>query len=362
MQTVQKQRNGYVKRGWQKLVAYWHKNLGHKFILVVLAIFIVGSGTLYGLSRWYVFKHRNDPYKLGVTFIPGYAESLGVDPQETLDALINDLGIRRFRLVTYWRDIEPNQGAYNFSQLDWQFKKIEEAGGKITLAVGLRQPRWPECHTPEWALHTPDGEWQAALQQQILAVVERYKNSPALIDYQLENEALLKVFGECTDYDRDRMDAELQAIKKADPNHPVIMSRSNNIVSLPLGKPQPDAFAFSIYRRVWDKTLTKRYFQYPFPSWYYASIAAMQELFQGKTSYIHELQMEPWPPKFVTEVSLEEQSKSFDAPELRDRVDFAKNTGMHTMDLWGGEYWYYRKVILGDNSVWEAAREVYKNP
>jgi hypothetical protein len=29
------------------------------------------------------------------------------------------------------------------------------------------------------------------------------------------------------------------------------------------------------------------------------------------------------------------------------------------MDLWGAEYWYYRKVKLGDPSVWNVAREEF---
>jgi hypothetical protein len=32
---------------------------------------------------------------------------------------------------------------------------------------------------------------------------------------------------------------------------------------------------------------------------------------------------------------------------------------MRTIELWGGEYWYYRKVILHDPSLWNVAKEEF---
>src|SRR6185369_10552392 len=113
--------------------------------------------------------NQSKPFVLGVSFIPAYAESLGLDPQETMDALITQAGVRHFRLVSYWDQLEPAPGQYDFSLLDWQFKKAEAAGAHITLSLGLRQPRWPECHLPQWAANSPDDVWQRQLADFIAA-------------------------------------------------------------------------------------------------------------------------------------------------------------------------------------------------
>src|SRR5206468_4362139 len=130
-------------------------------------------------------SEKSKPMVFGASFIPDYASSLGVDPQATMDGMLN-IGVRHFRLVSYWSDMEQTQGQYDFSQLDWEFQKAEAKGAKISLAVGLRQPRWPECHMPDWASHESQAQWQPQLEQFMTAVVNRYKNSPALESYQLE--------------------------------------------------------------------------------------------------------------------------------------------------------------------------------
>ena len=64
----------------------------------------------YAISVYYVSKHRDEPVKVGVTFVPNYAKYFDLDPQETFDAMINDLGFERVRLVSYWSDIEKKKG------------------------------------------------------------------------------------------------------------------------------------------------------------------------------------------------------------------------------------------------------------
>ena len=326
-------------------------------VLLLLAV-----GVMYGIARWYIASEQHKPLIIGTTFIPAYAQSLGVDPEKTFDALLDDLHVRNVRLVSYWDQLEPTKGTYDFSSLDWQFKKAEAHHAKITLSLGLRQPRWPECHMPSWAMNQPSTEWQPQLNAFIRAVVDRYKDSPSLASYQLENEYFLKGFGECTDFSRDRLVQEFNIVKKADKNHPIIIARSNNALGTPLGDPTPDEFGISIYKRVWFVPL-QRYLEYPFPAWYYGFLAGVQKITTGKDMIIHELQAEAWTPhgQSISETSLAEQNKSFNAERFTSRVEYGKATGMREMYLWGSEYWYYRLVVLHDDSLWNAAKQAFND-
>lgn len=239
-------RHWHTKRDVVQKIAIW---------LMLIVFFVIS--TMYGIARWYIWQNQNKPMVVGVTFIPSYARYYDLDPKQTMRALIDELNVKQFRLVSYWDESEPNPGQYDFSELDWQFKYAEDAGAKVTLAIGLRQPRWPECHMPKWAMSQTKEQWQNELKKYMKTVIERYKNSPALESYQLENEYFMTVFGECPDHSRDRLIDEYHFVKQIDPEHPVIISRSNNAVGLPLGQPRPDEFGISIYKRVWDKNLTK---------------------------------------------------------------------------------------------------------
>jgi hypothetical protein len=317
---------------------------------------------MYGIALWYIHSERSQPLQLGVSFIPDYATSLGVDPQQTMDGLLN-IGVKHFRLVSYWSDSEQTQGQYDFSQLDWQFKKAETHGSKITLTLGLRQPRWPECHMPDWATKEPASQWQPQLMKYMTAVIERYKASPALQDYQLENEYFLKGFGICTDFSRQRLIDEYKLVKKLDPSKTVIIGRSNNSIGFPTGQPQPDKFSISVYKRVWDAGVTHRYLEYPQPAWYYGFLAGWQKIFNHRDMAIGELQAEAWAPngKNIQEISLAEQNKSLDARRFDDRIKYGEATGMRQIYLWGAEYWYYRLTVLHDPSLWNVAQEHFVN-
>lgn len=334
--------------------------LSRRLLIFLLVVLVAVPSLMYAVSLWYKHTESTKPYQLGVSYIPDYATSLGLNDKQTLDALIG-INIRHFRLVSYWNNIETSPGKYDFSQLDWQFDKISDAGGTVTLTIGLRQPRWPECHAPEWIdTSKPADDWQPQLNQFITAVVKHYRDNPVLKSYQLENE-YYNHFGECYNFDRSRLATELDLVKQIDPSHPVIISRSNNYVGLMLRSPLPDEIGISVYRRVWDSQITDRYFQYPFPSWYYGFLAGAEKLATGKDSVLHELQAEPWPPdgKNITDIDLAEQNKSFNATRFQQVLDFAQDTGMRQVYLWGGEYWYYRWQTLGDKSVWNVAQQAF---
>ncbi|HUD03843.1 MAG TPA: hypothetical protein VMR51_03590 [Patescibacteria group bacterium] len=351
-----KTNNKRFKNWWQ--VRRWWQKIG-----LVLAVFVLlFTAQAYGVALWYQHKHRGEPLVWGVTFVADYARYLDLNAKDTFLALRDDLGFRRFRLVSFWDDSEKVKGTYDFSELDWQFSKVNEVNGQVTLAIGLRQPRWPECHEPDWAKGQPKSVWYPALKKYMTAVVNRYKNNPALKSYQLENEYFLSVFANCGDSSRDRLIEEFNLVKQLDPNHPIIISLSNNYLGVPVGKPRADEFGVSVYKRVWDRTITHRYFEYPFPSWYYSWRAGWTEILTGKESMLHELQAEPWPPNGLKGASIAEQSKSMDAKRLTERIKYGEDTGFRDIDLWGGEWWYWRKVKFNDPSLWNTIKQDIPNP
>lgn len=345
------------QKWWQRCLSWWRvRKIWQKIVLISLAVVMLFTAQAYALAYWYQKKHASEPLNIGVTFVANYARYFDSDPKEVFLALRDDLGFKRFRLVSYWSDIEKTKGQYDFSDLDWQFDRVDEVGGTVTLAIGLRQPRWPECHLPDWAHNMEYDQWYKELSDYMTAVINRYKDRPSLVSYQLENEYYLKVFADCPYSTQERLVNEFNLVKSLDSKTPVIVSLSNNYLGIPVNKPHADQYGVSVYKRVWDKTITKRYFEYPFPSWYYSWRAALTELWNGKSSMLHELQAEPWPPTGIKEATLQEQDKSMDANRLAERIDYGVDTGFRDIDLWGGEWWYWRKTKFNDDSLWNTVK------
>ncbi len=352
-----------VKKLLFQPVRYWRGGWWHKLVTIAAVFIALCIGTMYGIALWYQHSQKGKPEELGVTFIADYATYLGLDAHQTYGAILDDLHVKHLRLVSYWSDIEPTPGTYDFSELDYEMTQAQAHGAKVTLAIGLRQPRWPECHPPSWVdTSRAESTWEPQLNAYIAAVVARYKNNPVLDSYQLENE-FYNHFGSCNNFDRTRANSELALVKKLDSHHPVIMTRSDNYVGFSLRKPLPDVIGISVYRHVWNTVLVHRYFTYPFPSWYYAFLAGAQQILTGKPSILHELQTEPWPPngQDILSTSLSEQNKTFDAATLQSTVKFGQQTGLKQIYLWGAEYWYYRAQTLHDQSVWNTAKQIFSN-
>ncbi len=355
-----KQRFNLAKHPIKASKSYWRGSTRWRRAgIILLAFAVFWTGVNYGVAQWYIHKQREQPLVWGTTFVPNYARYYGLDPKAVLHAILNDLKVKEIRLVSYWSDIEKTQGQLDFSELDWQFEMAEAANVKVSLAIGLRQPRWPECHMPTWAQVQSQPEWYANLKSFMGNVIDRYKNSPVLASYQLENEFFLEVFGICTNFDRDRLIDEYEFVKDRDPSRPVIISRSNNWIGIPVGQPRPDEFAISVYKRVWDKSITKRYFEYPLPAWFYGMLAGWGKIFTGRDMIIHELQAEPWVPDNyeLKTAPIDEQNKSMNPKRLRDRFEYGRATGMRHIYLWGAEWWYWRMTNFNDPSLWNVAKD-----
>jgi hypothetical protein len=289
-----------------------------------------------------------NPDQYGISFSLKQCRNFGVDGHAVLSWLLEQ-GWRRFRLMSYWDEHEKQPGNYDFGELDWQIGQIAAAGGKITLCLGARQPRWPENHWPDWAWQTTKELRGQALLAYITQVVERYRNNPAVISWQLENEALLKSFGRRAEVDRKRLRREFAAIKQLDSSRPLIMSTST-AWGIPIRRPLPDIVGFSYYQTVYGRSGYHRTMHRP---WLIRLRKLLVRITINRPVFIHEMQLEPWGPTAIWKMTVEEQDKSMSPEHIRQNLAVARKVKAPPTDLWGAEWWYWR-TLQDDDTIWQA--------
>ncbi len=292
----------------------------------------------------------------GVSFSIKQCRNFNIQPSSCLKWLIQN-GFRRFRLMSYWDEIEATEGIYDFEALDKQIELIAKHKGTITLCLGARQPRWPENHWPSWAWDATYSDRSEALLRFIETVVKRYRNHEAIISYQLENEALLKSFGTRAEVDRQRLRTEFGLIKKLDSSRPVIMTTSTSW-GIPTRRPIGDIVGFSYYRRIYSSRKEK-YTTAFHKEWLHTFRGWLIKIFLNRHSFIHELQLEPWGPKNIWEMPFDEQYKSMSPQHIQQNITLAQNTGLKPIDVWGGEWWYW-SYLQGNTDVVETVVSTLK--
>ncbi len=296
-----------------------------------------------------------DPDRYGVSFSIKQCRNFGLDPEKTLRWLLR-MGWRRFRLMSYWNEHEKEQGKFDFSALDWQMKMIENAGGTVTLCLGVKQPRWPEYHWPAWTLTLDEPEKTTALLGYVAATLQWYRKADFVQGYQLENEALLRGFGEGIDINLKRLRAEYRLVAELD-DKPVYMSTSNGW-GIPLRRPHPrGGVGFSIYTTMFARGAYRKTIQKP---WLHRVRRFIIEKIIGKPVFIHELQLEPWGDKAIWEMTPEQQALSMSLERIRFNIDFAQRVGAYPIDLWGAEWWYWRWRD-GDKTVWQQVKQAIED-
>lgn len=330
-----------------------HKKITKKKILIIVTLFAVIISVIY-----FVYAPKREDVVYGVTFSKPFAEHLELDWKETYLALLDDAGAKRVRLPSYWTEIEAERGNYSFEDLDWQIEEAEKRGVKIILSLGQKQPRWPECHIPEWAEELNEYERQDELIKTITNVVERYKYKAGIIAWQVENEPFLK-YGECPEFDKNFLDREISLVRSLD-SRPVIISDSGELGTWYSAAKRADILGTTLYRIVWNDHIG--YVHYPIASVIYRIKAAIIMYITGvEKIIIVELQAEPWGPKMIVDTPLEEQYKSMSPEQFRENIEYVKKIEFSEAYLWGGEWWYWLKIKKGDDRIWEEAKRVFKN-
>lgn len=304
-------------------------------------LIIIGLLILVGLILGRSTANPNRQIIWGATFEETFAKKLGLDWQAAYLAILDDLGVKKIRLVAHWLEVEPRKEQFDFTELDWQVAQAQARGVQIVLAVGYRLPRWPECHQPEWVQNQESGIRNQELLKYIETAVNRYKNNAAVYAWQIENEPFLS-FGECPKLNVKLLDEEIALVKQLD-NRPIIITDSGELSLWVRAAKRADIFGTTMYRWVWNQQLGS--YKYPIPPGFFRLKEKLVRLFVGwqKPFVVIELQGEPWTHKQIYEIPIEEQLKLMPLTELAATIEYAKQTGFSEYYWWGVEWWYYLK-------------------
>ncbi|OGI26852.1 MAG: hypothetical protein A2359_00040 [Candidatus Moranbacteria bacterium RIFOXYB1_FULL_43_19] len=324
------------------------------FLVVIMAL---AAGFFYLARKPTGLAGNTDDIKWGVAFSKMFSIEMGLDWRETYLAVLDDLGAKRIRLPIYWQDVEPEDGKFDFSDYDWMVEEARKRNVELILVIGRKLPRWPECHAPFWADKLPEPEKQEKILEAMSKEVERYKNIPNLNLWQVDNEPFLP-FGECTTTDKSFLDREVAKVREIDPNHQIMVTDSGELSIWVRAAKRADIFGTTMYRIIYKDPIGN--FKYPLPPKFFWLKANLVHLFYpGKPIIVSELQAEPWGPKLIYDLTLDEQEKSMSLAQFQENIEYAKKVGFPENYLWGVEWWYWLKVKHDKPEFWEAAKEIF---
>ncbi len=330
-------------------------------IFIFLGIFLLGI--INYAKNIPVDAQRNITW--GISYSAKFSRQLGLDWQENYEAILNELNPEKIRLVIYWDQTEKERGEFNFSETDWLLDKAREYKTPVILTLGMKVPRWPECHLPEWAEEMPAEEKEEFLRYYLKAVVSRYKNNPIIEMWQVENEPFLS-FGECPDRNKDFLEKEIALIKSINPERPVVTTDGGEFGLWYKAARNGDVFGTTMYRKVHIKALGWFFenVEYPLgPEYFRLKEKVVRFLINDFTKkfIVIELQAEPWSQFSLQEISHEEQLSLFDFNYFKETIEYAEEAGFNEYYFWGAEWWYNLKQNDNDGRFWDYAKTIFNN-
>jgi len=331
---------------------------GLKIILWIFIILAVILSVIWFLSFGKIYDKHELEY--GITFSAQQAKNLGLDYEELFIKILDELKVKKLRLVAYWDEVEPENNKYNWNDLDWQINEANKRGAKIILAIGGRLPRWPECHYPTWTNDLKQDQKKIETLEYIKTTIERYKNNKNIIAWQIENEPFLSHFGECPELDSKFLDKEITLARSLDAR-PIIVTDSGELSLWVFAAKRADIFGTTMYRDTYSKVL-RRYIHYPITPAFFRIKKNVTSWFAHPQEWVViELQSEPWGPKQYQDLSQAERGRTMNLDKFKDILEFSRQAGFQEFYLWGVEYWYWEKEKNNNDGMWEEAKSLFAN-
>ena len=328
-----------------------------------------------------------EPLHLGTTFSDRQCRYLRVNPKKTFKEIVKtpfDL----IRLAAYWDELEPQEGVYDFSSLDWQVAEAASKQIPIVLSVGMKAPRWPEYFIPSWALKRlrlrmgADVSGHAYLRERTLqfidAVVRRYRDERMIRYWQVENEPLDRVGAGYWWIGPAFVKQEVELVRRLDEqDRPIILTtvtypnpllrrfmalfmRHDTIKeSLALG----DILGVNVYPVVGHRWFFKTSYYWTTPeerATYLSAILKRAERAK-KPVWVTEMQAEPWEPGSLAYTG-RAQPPTGDPALLQQSAQEFRALGIDTVLLWGAEYWQFRQARYHDSRWWDTVRGLLRSP
>jgi hypothetical protein len=272
------------------------------------------------------------PPLVGFSYSPLTSLSANRDPAQDLAALLDATGADLVRLPIYWESVQPTPDSLDFSSVDDLIAVVEQHDlvasrpTRVVLTVGARNFLYPELHEPAWAgpRQQPflnEAQSAAPYRAYFDGSITRFRSSPVLYAWQVEDEPFDYVHNELTGEDQitgAQLSWEIAEVHQLDPGRTVVVTSFDGwnstvditqlyappllalIGAYPSGHPGDalavgDALGLNLYvdaastpLRFTSPDLRSVWKQQALDFW------AGQTTAQGKQLWITEMQAQPW--------------------------------------------------------------------
>lgn len=314
---------------------------------------------------------------VGFSYSPLTSLALNRAPAQDLAALLAATDPDLVRLPIYWESVEPTPDSLDFSSIDelmavvGEHDQVTSRPTQVVLTIGARNFLYPELHEPAWAgprtqPQLNDVQSQAAYRFYFDRSLMRYRSSPLLYAWQVENEPLDYVGNSITGddlIDTAQLSWEVDEVHQLDPGRTVVLTSFDgwnstiDIVQMyapsllymvgayPSGHPGEmldggDALGLDLY--VEAPSMSQKFISPDLRStWKQQALNfwAGQAQAHGKQLWLAEMQAQPW-----------NNSSGFAPANLvASAIDY-RQEHLNVVLLWGVETWL-------DDPAWMAAAQ-----